>query len=280
MKKTIQIILIAVFSIFSAGVFAQNNCIINLAPGHNGFEAPLNATDWQLWDGGNSSASMFVETANPHSGAQYVRVAVDATNAATDFHHRGVPFVINENDQYTLHVWMRSNTMDSVKVFTRAIRDTDWASQSQVTFFITDTVWTEFTHTFVGFETWFNTFLEFKIEGYQAQGNYEVFFDDVELCFDSTITTNVQSLYQTGFDAKLRPNIATEGSTFLDITGMPANSEIAIDIINISGQLVHAQNTMGSASAYIPLNVSVLPSGLYLVRVKIGEEVKVLKLVR
>lgn len=278
MKK---LIILSILCFATISIFAQNNCPLNVAPGHNGFEPPFNDLNWQLWDGGDSSAAMFVETFSPHTGTQSIRVAISVANNQTDFHHRGTTFPINQNDQYTLHWWMKSNQLDSVKVLSRVVRDTDWTSQTTVDAFVTDTVWTEYSHTFVGSEDWFNAFLEFKISAYNATSDYEVWFDDIWLCFDSTVTTNTNSLLSANsFDAVLQPNIVQNSNTSLYFNNVEQSEKIRLQIVNTVGQVVYNQTiNLTVANNFIEVPTYHLPKGLYFIHVQSKNRKQVLRLV-
>ncbi|MEL6670620.1 MAG: carbohydrate binding domain-containing protein [Bacteroidota bacterium] len=263
------------------------SCLVNLAPGNDGFESPNDVTGWDIWDGSDSEelATINLDPILPYSGVNSARIDVFADNNTAEFHHRfGDRVTVEDGKEYTMTMWLRSDVPqgDTVDILARVVRDTDWEAQTFVNFRVTSNDWLNFNHTFTADGTWTNAFLEFKNTRWTSfTSAYSVWYDDVQLCLaDSTTSTAIDQLEDLGLSFNLYPNPATRGfDVNLDIVSERFMEGAQMRLVDVVGRTIWTQTLdirQGVQTQQIGTNN--LKAGLYLLFIEHEGAAKFLKL--
>ncbi|WNJ21071.1 carbohydrate binding domain-containing protein [Pontibacter sp. G13] len=242
-------------------------CSDNIAPGHGGFESPLNTIGWSLWDGGANASSMNITTAEAHHGDQSVHISVPGTNSYTDFHHRFTVFTIDEDSTYQLSFWVKSNASDSIQLQARVVRDTDWQTHWLEQMAIASGDWTQFAYTFTAYETWNVAFLEFKFTHHLASGSYEVWMDEVELCKIPGAITNIDGDLASG--VRLYPNPVHNGRLSIELPASHPTEKLQLR--DMQGRVLRTWHPKAQSPQV--LDCTSIPNGIYLLEIISGNAI-------
>lgn len=268
----------------SASVFTE--CNNNLAPVPADDDADGDGIGWEMWDGSDDDvlSTFSFDPVLPYSGANSVRIDVNEESNVAEFHHRfGDRMTLEDGEEYTISVWLRADIADgdTLNVFTRAVRDTDWEAQTFVDFLVVSNEWLNFTHTFTADGTWDNAFLEFKCQRWNGfTSAYSVWLDDMSICAVGDATTGTDDLETLGVDFLLSPNPTSAYSEVnLNIQSIESLDNTAIRVVDVLGRVVWVDQidiVSGEQNIRIPTNS--LTAGLYLVNLQYEGYVKTLKL--
>jgi len=249
---------------------------------------------WETWDGNdNESLAIWVfDPILPHSGANSIRIDVPENHNVAELHHRfGDRFDLVEGTEYTLTMWIKGDipTGDTLQVYARAVRDTDWKEPAHGNFMVTSNTWQNYSLTFTPNEDWNNAFVEMKAQRWNTAdftGAYTVWYDDVQICAsENTIETvqggvNVVELEELGVAFNLSPNPTSSSQQVqLDITSEFPLEDLAIQVVDILGKTVNEFRTdIHTGNQKIELLTNDLPTGLFFVNIQYQNYTKTLKL--
>ncbi|MEO0897482.1 MAG: carbohydrate binding domain-containing protein [Bacteroidota bacterium] len=262
-------------------------CSNNMAPGNEGFEPPNDTMNWDLWDGSDTDelSSFHVDPVLPNSGLNSVRIDVGADHDVAEFHHRfGPRFTVDDGKDYTFTVWLRSDLPagDSVNVFSRVVRDTDWSAQTVANFIVTENNWLNFSHTFTADGSWNNAFLEFKCQRWTGfTSAYSLWFDDVSICSsDSATVTSLEDLAKLGLEIKVFPNPLGLGNlSVVEINSPSFLQDAKLSIVDIMGRQIWQDKINITAGVQrMDLPTQNLAAGMYIVQIQHEGFAKNLKL--
>jgi len=175
---------------------------------------------------------------------------------------------------YTLTTCVRADIPqgDTVHVFARLVRETDWAAQLVVDFLVTENTWLNFSKTATADDDWTNAFVEFKTTRWTGFTDaYSIWFDDVQVCTaDSAMTTAIQELEALGLDFVLFPNpVSANEPLSLNVVSREYLKDASIKMVDMMGRTVWTNQVdiqYGSQDISIPTEG--MNSGLYIVHVE------------
>ena len=261
-------------------------CDVNLAPIPADEDIDGDGMGWEMWDGSDDEvlSTFSFDPVLPYSGANSIRIDVNENSQTAEFHHRfGERLTLDEGVEYTISVWMRADIPegDTINVFTRPVRDTDWESPTFVQFLVVSNGWLNFTHTFTADGTWDNAFLEFKCQRWSGFTDaYTIWLDDMSICTSENATTGINDLEDLGLAFLLSPNPVTASSE----ANLNIQSEIALEntqvrLIDLLGRVVWMdQLDIYTGKQDIQIPTMDIASGIYLVNIQYEGYVKNIKL--
>lgn len=242
---------------------------------------------WDLWDGSSDEDFAFFELdpVLPQSGTESMRIDINADHDLAVLHHRfGNHIVLEDGMDYTVTMWMRHNAPegDSVRAYTRAMRDTDWSAQFTVDFINGTNDWLNYAYTFTADGTWDNAFLEIKMfRVTEFTSAYSVWVDDIQICpAGDAMTTDVENVEALGLTLEMMPNPATANAVVnLNVTAQEVLQNTDIQLLDIFGRTLWSQQTdLQSGFQNIQIPTADLSSGMYIVNLQQGGHAKSLKL--
>jgi hypothetical protein len=249
---------------------------------------------WETWDG-NAAESLAIwvyDPLLPYSGENSVRVDVPENHNVADLHHRfGDRFDLVEGTEYTLTMWLRGDISDSdtLQVYARPVRDTDWKEPGHGNFMVTTNEWQNYSVTFTPDENWDDSFIELKSQRWNETDfteAYSIWFDDIQLCATSDTTQTVEG--SVGFSALEKLGVAFNLSPNPILAAQPAQLKIVsekqlentvIRVVDILGKTVSEIRTdIQTGTQYITIPTDAFPSGLFFVNIQYKDYVKTMKL--
>lgn len=256
---------------------ATADCPTNLLPGNDGFEAPNNETGWDIWDGSDTEelATITLDPVLPHTGTNSLRADVTADHNTAEVHHRfSDRFTVEDGKDYTLTMWIRSDVPagDTLQVWARVVRDTDWETQTFVDFFVLSNDWLNFQHTFTSDGTWNNAFVEMKAWRWNADFTeaYSVWYDDVQICEKTdAIFTSIQDLEQLGLSFRMYPNpVHSSEVAVLEVFSPEYLNAADITLRDVMGRTIWSSTT-DLMPGYLDIEVptSTLSAGMYIISI-------------
>jgi len=110
-------------------------------------------------------------------------------------------------------------------------------------------------------------------------GGTNFFVDELRLdaCPTTTSTVGVKELATNEIRSSIQPNPASHIST-LEVD-MAQESDVLVEVVNITGQVLESTLMPNTKSFVHPLNVQNLPNGTYIVRVTSGNHITVKKMI-
>ena len=251
-------------------------------------DMPNDGIGWDIWDGSDEEelSTFAIDPVLPNSGDYSIRVDVGENHNTAEFHHRfGTDLLLEDGIEYTVSLWMRSNVPDgdTVHVFTRAVRDTDWESQFSADLYVLDNTWKNFSTTFTADGTWDNAFLEMKMwrlneESFTA--GYSVWLDDIQICASGDAVTGIDDLEDLNVAFQLSPNpVLAAVPAQLTITAVEDLKNANISVTDLLGRMLWQQQTdILRGVQHLEIPTTALPHGMYLVNIQQNGYVKSLKL--
>lgn len=262
------------------------SCTVNMAPEVLDTDEPNDGIGWDIWDGSDDEdlSTWMLDPVLPYSGTNSVRIDVAEAHDVAEFHHRfGDDLILDDGEEYTVSIWMRSNVPagDTVRVLTRAVRDTDWEAQFFVDFMVTSDSWLNFTKTFTADGTWDNAFVEMKSYRHTPfTPAYSLWLDDISICNSNDAVTGVRALEDLGLTFKLAPNpVAASLPVNLNIVSENQLDNTVISVVDLMGRtLWQNQVDIFSGEQDIRIPTTDLASGIYMVQVMHDGYVETFKL--
>lgn len=262
------------------------NCTENLADEVTPEDMPNDGIGWDIWDGSDDEelSTWSLDPVLPYSGDASVRVDITEGHDVAEFHHRfGQDVLLEDGVDYTVSLWMRSNVEegDTVRAFTRAVRDTDWSAQFVVDFVSAQNEWLNYNYTFTADGTWDNAFIEMKIYRVtEFDAAYSVWFDDISICAADNSVVGIQELEDLGLAFKLSPNPTSSfAPANLNITSEEALNNARIQLVDMLGRTMWTnQLDIVSGDQSIEIPTDNLESGMYIVNIEYQGYAKNLKL--
>ncbi len=264
------------------------DCNNELSPSYHGFEDPDQLFGWDLWDGNVDEvlATVIIDSVNPGAGALSARVDVNADNNVAEFHHRfGEKVAIEKDEEYTLTMWIRAetpNANDTVDVYTRFTRDTDWEVLTAAHLYVLSDEWHNFTHTWTASESWAEGFLEMKAgrkNGFTDA--YTVWYDQIELCKTNDLqVVGVDPFQDLALDLRLYPN-PTQAfhQAQLEITSVEHIGDAQVSMTDLAGRVLWQEAiSLRYGFQQLAIPTANLSAGLYLVHLSHQGIVQTLKL--
>jgi len=249
---------------------------------------------WESWDGDsdNPIAIWVYDPVLPFSGANSVRIDVPAEHNVAELHHRfGDRFDLVEGTEYTLTMWARGDIPDgdTLRVYARPVRDTDWKEPAHGNFMVTTNEWQNYSITFTPEEDWNNTFIEMKAWRWNEADfteAYTVWYDDIQLCETTDTTVMVQGgvgfteLEKLGVAFNLSPNpILASHPAQLEIISEKQLENTVIRVVDILGKTVSEIRTdIHTGTQHLEIPTDAFPSGLFFVNIQYQDYVKTIKL--
>jgi hypothetical protein len=248
-------------------------------------DLPDDLMGWDLWDGNEDEelSTFALDPILPYSGDASLRVDVTEGHDVSEFHHRfGNDLLLEDGQSYTVTLWMRTNIAegDTIRAFTRAVRDTDWSAQFNVDFIGTRNEWLNYAYTFTADGEWDNAFLEIKFYRQTSFTDaYSVWLDDVQICNSSDAVVGTDD-FDLDATISLFPNPAASGNrAFLTVTAEQRLDNAEVQLIDLFGRTVWTQQTdLGFGTQQIELPIENLSAGMYLVAVRHKAQLKTSKL--
>lgn len=248
-------------------------------------DLPEDLMGWDLWDGSEDEelSTFALDPVLPYSGDASLRVDVTEGHDVSEFHHRfGNDLLLEDGQEYTVTLWMRTNIAegDTIRAFTRAVRDTDWSAQFNVDFIGTQNEWLNYAYTFTADGEWDNAFLEIKFyRQTDFTEAYSVWLDDVQICNSSDAVVGTDN-FELNAEINVFPNPAASGnSAFLTVTAEQRLDNAEVQLIDLFGRTVWTQQTdLGFGTQQIELPIENLSAGMYLVAVRHKAQLKTSKL--
>ena len=263
------------------------SCSINLADDFLAEDMQNDGAGWDIWDGSDDEdlSTFELDPILPNSGSESMRIDITEGHDVAEFHHRyGNDITLEDGMDYTVTIWMRSNVPagDTVRAFTRLVRDTDWTSQFAAEFVSTGNDWLNYSDNFTADGTWDNAFLEMKLYRVTDFSNaYSVWLDDVQICpSGDAMTTDMESVEALGLTLEMMPNPAIANSIVnLNITAQETLQNTNIQVLDIFGRTLWSQQTdIQSGFQNIQIPTTDLSSGMYIININQGVHSKSLKL--
>jgi len=249
---------------------------------------------WESWDGDsdNPIAIWVYDPVLPFSGANSVRIDVPAEHNVAELHHRfGDRFDLVEGTEYTLTMWARGDIPDgdTLRVYARPVRDTDWKEPAHGNFMVTTNEWQNYSITFTPEEDWNNAFIEMKAWRWNEADfteAYTVWYDDIQLCETTDTTVMVQGgvgfteLEKLGVAFNLSPNpILASHPAQLEIISEKQLENTVIRVVDILGKTVSEIRTdIHTGTQHLEIPTDAFPSGLFFVNIQYQDYVKTIKL--
>lgn len=251
-------------------------------------------TGWEVWDGSDEetlSAWQF-DPVLPYSGANSIRVDVNEGNNVAELHHRFADrFDLAEGTTYTLTLWARGNIPadDTLRVYARTVRDTDWKEPGHGNFMVVSNEWRNYSFEFTPAEDFNNAFLDIKAWRWNESGfteAYTVWYDDIQLCSSDDRTVMVETgvgfneLENLGVDFNLSPNPVVSGQMAqLEINAEEQLLNTTIRVVDVLGK-THSEFTADIQPGTEQLDISTagLPAGLFFIGVHYKNYNKTIKL--
>ena len=252
------------------------SCSVNLSDEFTTEDMMNDGLGWDIWDGSEDEdrAVFELDAILPYSGDASMRIDVNADNDVAEFHHRfGNDLVLEDGKEYTVTMWMRAELPagDTIRAFTRAVRDTDWSSQFAADFVSTENEWFNYSSTFIADGDWDNAFLEIKF--YRVTGftdAYKVWVDDIQFCSSGDAVVSSTDLTSLGLQFGLAPNPATSGyPTYLNIESERSLKGAQLMLFDALGRNVWAgQTDIFPGEQRVELNTNNLAPGFYLLNIR------------
>ncbi|NJC28238.1 carbohydrate binding domain-containing protein [Neolewinella antarctica] len=241
---------------------------------------------WDIFDGNDTAdvAVFELDPVLPYSGDNSLRIDVNADNDVANFHHRfGQDITLESGKEYTITMWMRSNVPagDSLRAFTRVVRDPEFDAQFAVNFVTTSNDWLNYSYTFVAGDDWDNGFVEIKflrMNGFTAA--YSVWVDDIQLCDSGDAITPTNDLADLGVSLTLAPNPSVPGiNSHLNLISERSLTNAGLTLVDMLGRNVWSQSTnIISGEQRIEIPTGGLAAGMYFLNIHHRGNVKNLKL--
>jgi len=268
-------------------------CSANMAFEFSDTDADEDGEGWEVWDGNDEElvATWVYDPILPFSGANSVRIDVPADHNVAEVHHRfGDRFDLVEGTEYTLTLWARGDIPDgdTLRVYSRAVRDTDWNEPGHGNFMVVDSEWKNYSFTFTPNEDFNNAFVDIKAWRWNEADfteSYTVWYDDIQLCAstDATVTIGTvgfTDLENLGLEFNLSPNpVATAESAQLSITADELLENTTVKVMDVLGQTVREiQTDIRPGTQELNISTEGLSAGLYFINVRYQFYTKTLKL--
>jgi len=270
------------------------SCAANMVFAFTDADLDNDGIGWETWDGSDEEvlAEWVFDSVLPYEGANSIRIDVPENHSVAELHHRFADrFNLIEGEEYTLTLWARSNVPagDTLQVYTRAVRDTDWKEPAHGNFMIVSNEWRNYSVTFIADEDFNNAFVEMKAQRWNADftAAYTVWYDEIQLCGKTDVELTVgeepggiENLSSIGVRTKLAPNPASMNQpTQLYIDSDQHLENGNVKITNILGQtILEKQIDIQQGNQVIELDTERLTPGMYFVNINHKNRVEVLKL--
>lgn len=249
---------------------------------------------WEMWDGSSDDilVTWVYDPVLPYSGTNSVRVDVPENQNVANLHHRfGDRFDLEEGVEYSLNMWIRADVEsgDTVRVFARTTRDTDWKDPGHANFMVLDNTWKNFSFQFTPEENFNNAFVEVKAERWNGDdftNAYTVWYDDIQLCSTTDTTTVIDmgvgftELEKLNVQFNIAPNpIVISQPAQLIITSEQQLDNTVIRITDVFGKTINEFRTnIFAGTQHLEIPTDDLPSGLFFVNIQYQEYIKTMKL--
>ncbi len=248
---------------------------------------------WEVWDGSDDEvlSNWVYDPVLPYSGANSIRVDVTAGNNVAELHHRFADrFDLVEGTEYTVALWARSNVSagDTLRIYTRPVRDTDWREPAHGNFMVVDNTWKNYSFTFTPDEDFNNAFLDIKAWRWNEADfteAYTVWYDDIQICSSEDQTVNigvvsVNDLENLGVGFKLSPNPVFAGELAqLEISAEESLQNTRVRVVDILGKITNEfRIDIQSGIQNITVPTEGLSSGLYFVNIQYEHFTKTIKM--
>jgi len=244
---------------------------------------------WEVWDGNDAEVvtAWVFDPILAFTGDNSIRMDVPEAHGVAELHNRfGNRFTLEAGTEYTMTVWARADVPegDTIRVYARPIRDTDWQEPTHGNFMVTSSEWTNFSHTFTMEEEYGNAFVELKAQRWDSDftAPYTIWYDDFQLCktADASISTSIQSLEDLGLAFNLSPNpVITSIPAQLSINAPEKLDNAAIRVFDMLGKQIWEQTqTISTGSQTIEIPTQNMSSGMYQVNIYYNGYIKNLKL--
>ena len=271
-------------------------CSTNMAFEFADTDIDEDGVGWEMWDGNSDEvlATWVYDPVLPYSGANSVRVDVPENHNVAELHHRfGDRFDLAEGTEYTLTMWLKGDISDNdtLRVYARPVRDTDWKEPAHGNFMVMTNEWQNYSVTFTPDEDWTNAFIEMKSQRWNEADfteAYTIWFDDVQLCAATDTTQTINNTGGVGFAELEKLGVAFNLSPNPIVASQPAQLEIIsekklentiIRVVDILGKTVSEIRTdIHNGTQHLEIPTDAFPSGLFFVNIQYEDYIKTMKL--
>ncbi len=255
---------------------STTSCTINLSDEFSPDDMMNDGFGWDLWDGSDEEdlSTFELDPVLPYSGDASMRIDITEGHDVAEFHHRfGNDLLLEDGMDYTVTLWMRTNVPegDTMRAFTRAVRDTDWTSQFAVDFISTQNEWLNYSFSFTADGTWDNAFIEMKLYRVTGfTGAYSVWLDDVQICAAADAVVGLDKLEDKGVSFRLAPNPVIEGGEArILIHSEELLDNASIRLVDLFGRILWTNSTdITPGQQHLRIPTQGLPAGMYLINIE------------